>query len=86
MIIGLMGQVYWVARERYRDIRHETQAAHRGGQRQRREDVVRSLEGGNATGAGIAQLTRTLGGIGEPVEGSEDFNGVSLRNPRDAVD
>jgi hypothetical protein len=47
---------------------------------------MRSFEGGNAAGAGIAQLARTLGGIGEPVEGGEDFNGVSLRNPRDAVD
>jgi hypothetical protein len=33
MIIGLVRQVYRVARERNRDIRHETQAAHRGGQR-----------------------------------------------------
>ena len=33
MIIGLVRQVYRVAGERNRDIRHETQAAHRGGQR-----------------------------------------------------
>ena len=31
-------------------------------------------------------VARALGGIREPVEGGEDFNGVSLRNPRDAVD
>jgi len=78
--------VYRVARERNRHIRHETEAADRCGQSQRGEDVVRSFEGGNAAGAGIAQLARTLGGIGEPMEGGEDFNGVSLRNSRDAVD
>ena len=48
---------------------------------------MRSFEGGNAAGAGIAQLTRTLGGIVVlAVEGGEDFNGVSLRNALDAVD
>jgi hypothetical protein len=86
MIIGLMRQVYRVARERNRHIRHETQAAHRGGQGQRGEDVVRSFEGGNAARADIAQLTRTLDGIGEPMDGGEDFNGVSVRNARNAVD
>jgi hypothetical protein len=86
MIIGLMRQVYRVARERNRHIRHEIQAAYRGGQGQRGEDVVRSFEGGDAARPGIAQLTRTLGGIGEPMEGGEDFNGVSVRNARNAVD
>ena len=86
MVVGLMRQMDRVARERNCDIRHQTQTAHRGGHGQRGEDVVRTFEGGNATGAGVAQLARALGGIREPVEGSEDFNGVSLRNPRDAVD
>ncbi|BBZ38007.1 hypothetical protein MCNS_10700 [Mycobacterium conspicuum] len=86
MVVGLMRQVYRVARERDCHIGHQTETAHRGGHGQRSEDVVRSLEGGNATGAGVAQLARTLGGIGEPVQGGEDFNGVSLRKPRNAVD
>jgi hypothetical protein len=86
VIDGLMRQVYRVARKCDRHIRHEIQAPHRGGQRQRSEDVVLSFKGGHAARAGIAQLTRALGGIGEPVEGGEDFNGVSLRNPRNAVD
>jgi hypothetical protein len=86
MIIGLMRQVYGVARERDCHVRHEIQATYRGGQRQWGEDVVRSFEGCDAARPGIAQLTRTLGGIGESIEGGEDFNGVSVRTARNAVD
>ena len=78
VIIGLVRQVDRIARKRDRHVRHQVQTAHRGGQRQRSEHVVLTLEGGNAAGSRVAQLPRALGGINEPVQRGEDLQSTCL--------
>jgi hypothetical protein len=47
VVIGLVHQMYRIARKRDRHIRHQAQTAHRGSQRQRSERVVLTFERGN---------------------------------------
>ena len=74
VIVGLMRQVYRVARKRDGHIRHQVQAAYGGGQRQRGEHVMPALEGGHTAGAGVAQSPRALGGVDRPVQRGEDLH------------
>lgn len=67
VVVGLMRQMYRVAGKRDGHIRHQVQAAHRSGQCERSEYVVRSLEGGYAAGAGIAQVSSAFGRVGGAV-------------------
>jgi hypothetical protein len=67
VIVGLMRQVDGVAWKGDRHIGHQVQSADRSGQGQRREHIVCTFEGGNATCTGIAQLTRPVGRIGQAV-------------------
>ena len=60
MIDGLMREVNRVAGERDRDVGHQVQPANRRRQRERRDHVVRSLEGEDPAGPGVAQGSRAL--------------------------
>ena len=74
VIVGLVGQVDRIARKRDGHVRHQVQTAYGGRQRQGSEDVVLTLEGGNAAGSGVAQGSRALGGVGGPVQRGKDFH------------
>ena len=63
VIDGLVGQMNRVARERDRHIGHQVQPTDRGRQRQRREHVVRPLEGEDPGGTGVAQRPGPFDGI-----------------------
>ncbi len=67
MVVGLMGEMNRIARERDSHVGHQIQAGHRCRQRQRREDVVRALEGGDAACARITELPSALSRVGQSV-------------------
>jgi len=67
MVVGLVRQMNRVAWERDRDIGHQVQVGDRCRQRQRREHIVRPLEGGDATGTGIAKLPCALSRVGQAI-------------------
>ena len=74
VVIGLVGQLDRIARERDCDIGHQIQAAHGRRQGQWREHVVRALEGEHPGCAGLAQREGTVNGIGGPEEGGQYFH------------
>ena len=53
-VVGLMGQLYRVARERNRDVGHQVQSPERRRECQRGEDVPRTLEGEHSGGPGFS--------------------------------
>ena len=82
MVVGLVCQVNRVARECDSHIGHQVQAGHGRRQRQRREHVVRSLEGGDAAGTGVAKLPRAVGCVGQRIQSGEDFQRGRLTTMR----
>ena len=71
-----MCEVNRVAGKRDRDVGHQVQALDRGGQGQRREHVVRPLEGEDPAGAGFAQDVRAVDRISRSEQRCHDLHGV----------
>lgn len=74
VVVGLVCQLNWVARESNCHVGHEVESADRGGQRQRGKHVVRTFEGEHTAGACVAQGTRAIDRIGGPEEGGQDLH------------
>ena len=60
MVDRLVGEVNRVARKRDCDVGHQVEAADGRRQRERREDIVRSLEGEHPARPGVAEGPRLL--------------------------
>ena len=69
VVVGLVRQLNRVARERDRDVGHQVQAGHPGSQRERREHVVRSLEGEYPGRAGRLEGLGPLDRVSRPEQG-----------------
>ena len=75
VVVGLMGELNRIARERDGDVGHQIQPAGRRRQGQRREHVVRALEGEHPGSPGVTQGMSAPDGVGGPEQGGEHFHG-----------
>jgi hypothetical protein len=73
-IVGLVCEVNWVAGKRDRDVCHQVEALDRGGQGQRSEHVVRSLEGEDAAGTCLAEHVCAFRCICRPEQRCQDLH------------
>ena len=76
VVARLVGEVHRVARKRDCDVGHQVEAADRRRQGERREDVVRPLEGEHTGRARVAEGPRLFDRIDGPEQRCHHLHGV----------